>query len=99
MSFRILRKGSDNYKEKLRNLRDIQIKLDTKRWAAITQRTDAEKIANKIIADDFSMTSDEKEILLAELKDTIERESLDIRLVQGNMQIDPALKLLDQKAS
>jgi hypothetical protein len=99
MSFRILRKNSSDYKEKLRILRNTQLKIDAKRWATITERPEIDNVLDKLLAESSDVKDPSLHLTLArKLKQQIEDEHLDLKIVQGNMEIRPALRLLeDQK--
>ena len=95
--FKILRKKSNNYKHKLRSLRDLQIKLDAKRWAAITQRSDIDSVVEKLTEKEVQIDPTLNQTLVRKLSQQIEDEYSDLKLVQGNMDILPALRLLDDE--
>ena len=97
MTFRILKRDSIDYKEKLRSIRAAQLKKDTQRWANVTERSEPKKLLEKLLYDGNKIeTNTEKTLSLAKkLKEQIIEENLDVKIVQGNMEIRPALRLLD----
>lgn len=95
MVFKILRKDSVDYKSKLKKLKDLQIILDAKRWAAITERADHSAIAEKLNQEFPENSETENLNLIKKVKEHIESENPDLKLVQGNLELSPALKLLE----
>ena len=95
MVFKILRKDSVDYKSKLKKLKDLQIVLDAKRWAAITERPDHSVIAEKLNQDLSENSVAENLNLIKKVKEHIESENPDLKLIQGNLELSPALKLLE----
>ena len=95
MVFKILRKDSSDYRDKLKKLKDLQIALDTKRWAAITERQDHSQISSKLSCDSLDLDQVENISLAEKVKDSIKEDSSDLKIVQGNLKLKPALKLLE----
>lgn len=94
---KIIRKDSENYKEKLKSLRDVQIELDAKRWATITQRLDSPDFVTKLKRLNVELDPVVQKKLAKKLRDQIEAEGLDVKMIQGNMEIQAALILLDDQ--
>lgn len=96
MGFRILKKDSKDYKEKLKMLRNLQIDINTKRWETITQRTHDTKFVDKLKDDSRAANPSDHLTLAKKLKDQIKDEHKDLKIIQGNMEIQPALRLLEE---
>ena len=80
---KIIRKDSENYKEKLKSLRDVQIELDAKRWATITQRLDSLDFVTKLKRLNVELDPVVQKKLAKKLRDQIEAEGLDVKMIKA----------------
>lgn len=95
MGLRIIKKDSVDYCAKLKTLRAMHIRMETKRWAAVTQRNSGDTVILKLLDYESMMPDSESQSLATNVKNTILDDHSDLKMIQGNLEINPALALLE----
>lgn len=95
MVLKILKANSGEYQEKLKKIRAAQLESESKRWAAVTDRNLTDALTVRILRSLLNKTVESGPHLTNEITREIETSNPDIEIIQGNLKLEPALKLID----